>query len=232
MNIKKLSLFLLIITHSLIFANNTALELDFSPNKRIEAVIGENELNRIFVQNFELTSVVGDESKYSLYWSNDYRHIFIRPKIAAGEIIELSLVSAGGIAQDVRFTVGDVTAQTIFINAKVQDREKLENRELKREIAALMRAMIECEIGKYYVISNMRELKKTKDILIVQEKTYRYKGFVGAVVRATNLSKIELEITEQDLMFKSIIAINIGNRLIAPKSSQLIFVVTRVDDAS
>lgn len=229
---KKLSLFLLMVAHSLIFANESAQQLGFSADKKIEAVIGENELNRIFIQNFELMEVVGDESKYSLSWSGDYRHIFIRPKIAAGEIIELSLVMAGGIAQDVRFTVGDVTAQTIFINAKSQDREKLENRELKREIAALMRAMIESEIGKYYVISNMRELKKTKDMLVVQEKTYRYKGLVGAVVRATNLSKVELEITEQDLMFKSIIAINIGNRFIAPKTSQLIFVITRGDDAS
>lgn len=213
--------------------SNHAQEVEFTPNKKIEAVIGEGELNRIQVKNNELMEVVGDESKYSLHWSGDYRNVFIRPKIAAGETIELSLVMAGGLAQDIRFTIGDVTAQTIFIGTPSNRHQQIltEERLLKSEIALMLRAMIDEVKDKYYVINIERYLSsaETNKTSIRQVKAYRYKDLSGAVLQLINNSDKEIELREQDFstIFKSTVAVDIESRFIAPKQLGRIFIITR-----
>ena len=80
-------------------------EFTYSGDKKIETVIAANELNRIGVVGGEIIEVIGDENKYALYWSGDWRNLFIKPKVEVGEIIELSLIMPQGGAQDIRFTV-------------------------------------------------------------------------------------------------------------------------------
>ena len=77
-------------------------EFKYSGDKKIETVIAANELNRIFVSGGEIIEVIGDENKYALYWSGDWRNLFIKPKVEVGEIIELSLIMPQGGAQAVR----------------------------------------------------------------------------------------------------------------------------------
>ena len=97
-----------------------------------------------------------------------------------GETIELSLIMPHGNAQDMRFTVGDTSAQTIFINLgselksslPINDVTILANTQLKSEIASMMRSMIGGEKGKYYVTSSKRTLQKTKERLVTQNAAY------------------------------------------------------------
>lgn len=89
-----------------------------------------------------------------------------------GEIIELSLIMPQGGAQDIRFTVGDTSAQTIFINLgselksspPINDVTILANTQLKSEIASMMRAMIEGEKSKYYVVGRKVSVWESRSI--------------------------------------------------------------------
>ncbi len=218
-------------------------QIDFTPTKHIEAIIAAAQLNRIQFDGGDLMEVVGDESKYSLYWSGDYRNLFIRPKVEVGEIIELSLVLAGGAAQDVRFTVGDVTAQTIFINKKsilqnfAINNNHLEplSKQLKSEIALMLRAMIADDKGKYYVmnIKNVLQTGLQTSLAVTQLKTYRYQDLSGAVLKVTNNSNQLVELQEREFshIFKATIAVNIENRSLLPKSVSRIFIITRENHA-
>jgi len=212
-------------------------EFKYSGDKKIETVIAANELNRIFVSGGEIIEVIGDENKYALYWSGDWRNLFIKPKVAVGEIIELSLIMPQGGAQDIRFTVGDTSAQTIFINLGSELKSSLSgkgfttfaNPQLKSEITSMMRAMIEGEKGKYYVTGLKRTLKQNKQQLITQNTAYRYRNLSGAVLSVKNLTSKPLELLETDFsnLFKSTVAINLGSCVIKPRATMQVFIITR-----
>ena len=214
-------------------------EFTFTANKKIEAVIATGELNRIQVTNGEIMEVIGDENKYALYWSGDWRNLFIKPKVEVGETIELSLITACGKAQDIRFTVGDVASQTIFINmdnnstpgvsSTSSSFDQLADWQLKLEISSIMRAMIDGIKGKYYVINAKRILLKTGQQLITQEKAYRYKELSGAVLSIKNLASQPLVLLESDFkkLFKNCIAINLGATVVKEGELAQVFIITR-----
>jgi hypothetical protein len=222
------------------FANT---EFTFNPKNRIETVIGANELNRIGVVGGEIIEVIGDENKYALYWSGDWRNLFIKPKAEVGETIELSLIMPHGGAQDMRFTVGDTSAQTIFINLgselksspPINDVTILANTQLKSEIASMMRSMIGGEKGKYYVVGSKRTLHKTKERLVTQNVAYRYRNLSGAVLSVKNLTSKPIELLELDFsnLFKNTVAINLGTyngnalNVIKPRATMQVFIITR-----
>jgi hypothetical protein len=221
------------------FANSAyaAKEFKYSKDKKIEAIIGVNELNRIGIIGGEVIEVIGDESKYTLHWSGDWRNLFIRPKVEVGETIEVSLIIPQGGAQDIRFTVGDTSAQTIFI--KLGDDSKTNSSsavlspfarsQLKSEMIAMMRAMISGESGEYYVRASKRILQKTKERAISQKSSYRYRDLSGAILSVKNLTTKPLSLVESDFksLFNGTIAINLGSRLIEPKAITQVFIITR-----
>src|SRR5271170_5254135 len=107
----KLSLWIKLLLIFFACSAYASTEFKYSGDKKIETVIAANELNRIGVVGGEIIEVIGDENKYALYWSGDWRNLFIKPKVEVGEIIELSLIMPQGGVQDIRFTVGDTAAQ-------------------------------------------------------------------------------------------------------------------------
>jgi len=207
------------------FANT---EFKLSPRSKIGAQISSDELNRIEVNGGDIMEVIGDEGKYSLYWSSDWRNLFIKPKVPAGETFELSLIFFGGLAQDIRFTAGDTTAKTITINVVSS---KVSKPNLQSEVAAMMRAMFEGIKGKYYVTETKRLLKCTPSLQITQIKAYRYKDLSGAVLEVKNNTKTSVKALEEDFrgLFKGTLAINLKLSSIAPKAKTLLFIVTKGD---
>ena len=224
--------------------DSLAREYFINPKEKIETVIGAGELNRIYIDSAEITEVAGDESKYTLHWSGDRRNIFIFPKVEAGETIEISLIMPGGIAQDIRFTVGDCSARRIFI---YNDRNKylinsgninneiystITGYRLKNEIDAMMRSMLSFEKGKYYILDIRRILSVTKELSIRQEKAYRYKNLSGAILSVKNKTDKIVALEEKNItdLFNNVTAINLPQKLLSPKSQTQILVITEEID--
>lgn len=233
----KLSLSVKLLLITFVCSVCASTEFKYSGNKKIETIIAANELNRIFVSGGEIIEVIGDENKYSLYWSGDWRNLFIKPKVEVGETIELSLIMPQGGAQDIRFTVGDTAAQTIFINLGSEIKSslscngvtKLANKQLKSEISAMMRAMIENEKGKYYVTNVKRTLKQSKQRHITQQLSYRYRDLSGGVLSVKNFTSKSIDLLESDFsnLFKNTVAINLESCVIKPQATIRVFIITR-----
>lgn len=244
------------------FSAMATSEFTLNPKGRIEGIIGAGGVNRIQVSGSEIMEVVGDESKYSLYWSGDWRNLFITPKTAVGETVDVSLILIGGQAQDMRLTVGDVEAQTIFLvtnlgansadnsaahstqnsgsqhsatsflsdhSFKHSYSKALSDKQLKLEIASMMRAMIEDIQGKYYVSNLKRTITKNKEMLVTQSKSYRYKDLSGARLNIKNLTSKPILLSEEHIgnLFKGFIAINLPISSVLPRSKVTAFIITR-----
>ena len=207
----------------------------FSEAKKIEAVISEVELSRIAITGGEIMEVIGDESKYSLYWSGDWRNLFIKPKVEAGERIELSLIASHGKAQDIGFNVAAVSGQTIFINMGNSARDSsnslvsIPDPRLKSEIASMMRSMIEGVKGKYYVVGNKRVVKQSKELLIKQSASYRFRDLSGAVLLVKNLTSKPLTLNEPDFknLFSRPLAINLSSNVLKKGETTSVYIITR-----
>lgn len=211
-------------------------------NHRIEALVGAGVVNRVQVQFGELMEVVGNEQQYLLDWSSDYRNLFITPKLPVGENIEVSLLIAGGKVQDIRFTVGDCSAQTILLNLspdrqqaaydKIIDRSVLLNPQLATEVAEMMRAMIEGSQGKYYARHGKRALASRQDSQITQIQSYRYQDLSGAVLEVVNRSPAPVELEESYFkdLFKGVIAINISAKSLPKGGRALVRLISKDGD--
>ena len=213
-------------------------EYKFSPRRQIDAVIATGTVNRIQINGGALIEVVGDESKYALYWSSDHRNIFITPKIVVGETLEMSLIFAGGQAQDLRLTVGDGGAATIFINmnnsALASDNVKwtVTDKTQLAEVASMLRSMIADTKDKYYVLPIKREFKKNykhSKLKITQSKAYRYKDLNGAVLMIENSGFKPILLSNEDFkdVFKNTLAINVEAETIKPRAKGRVFIITR-----
>lgn len=212
-------------------------EFKLSPRSKLEAQISSSELNRIEVNGGDIMEVIGDDAKYSLYWSSDWRNLFIKPKVPVGETLELSLIFFGGLAQDIRFTAGDTTAKTITINVRDDynphvhrnDFRSTSDHRLQSEVASMMRAMFEGIKSKYYVTNTKRILNKTLQFQLTQIKAYRHKDLSGAVVEIKNPLKASLKLQEEDFkdLFKGTLAVNLKFTVIAPKSTGLLYIITK-----
>lgn len=235
--VKKLITILTLALPITTFANT---EFKFSPRSKIETQISSDELNRIEVNGGDIMEVIGDEGKYSLYWSSDWRNLFIKPKVPSGETFELSLIFFGGLAQDIRFTAGDTTAKSITIDVGSDhhphyihhsDFRPVSDYRLQTEITAMMRAMFEGIKSKYYVTDTKRLVKKTDQLEITQIKAYRYKDLSGAVLEVKNNTKSSVNALEEDFrgLFKGTLAINLKSLNIAPKQKTTLFIVTKGD---
>jgi hypothetical protein len=217
---------------------NANLVFNYSGNRKIEASIAASELNRIGIIGGEIVEVIGDENKYAVYWSGDWRNLFIKPKVEVGETIEVSLIMPGGHAQDIRFTALDMAPQTILLNLSDKTSRLLTansemmpqfDPQLKSAVAAMMRAMIDGVKDKYYVISAKRLLRKTKQQVVWQTKSYRYGDLSGAVLSVKNLDARPLKLAEEDFnnLFTNTIAINLATNWLAKGASSQLFIITR-----
>lgn len=196
----------------------------------LTAIIAGNEVNRLGVRSGELLEVIGDESKYELYWSGDNRNLFIKPKVEIGENLSISLIFADGWVQDLRLTVGDIVAQTILFES--DQLTGIRRQALMLEINAMMRSMNQGIKGKYYVMEQQRTIVKNKQRVITQQQAYRYEKLSGAILSVKNLTDQLVKLQEQDFndLFQGTIAISLTSQWLEPRGKAQILIITREAD--
>ena len=196
----------------------------------LTAIIAGNEVNRLGVRSGELLEVIGDESRYDLYWSSDNRNLFIKPKVEIGENLSISLIFADGWVQDLRLTVGDIVAQTLLFES--DQLTGIRRQALMLEINAMMRSMNQGIKGKYYVMEQQRTIAKNKQRVITQQQAYRYEKLSGAILSVKNLTDQLVKLQEQDFndLFQGTIAISLTSQWLEPRGKAQILIITREAD--
>lgn len=194
------------------------------------ATIAGNEVSRIGLRSGELLEVIGDESKYELYWSGDNRNLFIKPKVEVGENLSISLIFADGWVQDLRLTVGDMAAQTLLLEPNRWIRGTRHIRHL--EINEMLKAMNQGIKGKYYVVDTRRTIAKNQQWVITQQQSYAYDKLRGAVLSVKNLTNQLVKLQEQDFnnLFEGTVAMSLTSQWLEPRGKAQILIITREAD--
>jgi len=196
----------------------------------LTAIIAGGEVSRIGLRSGELLEVIGDESKYELYWSSDNRNLFIKPKVEVGENLSISLIFADGWVQDLRLTVGDMATQTLLLEPNRWIRGTRHIRHL--EINEMLKAMNQGIKGKYYVIEQRRTIAKNQQWVITQQQSYAYDKLNGAVLSVKNLTNQLVKLQEQDFnnLFEGTVAMSLTSQWLEPRGKAQILIITREAD--
>lgn len=154
-----------------------AIHLIRNEEQRLKADISKSGLNRITMKPCRILQVTGDDTKYRLIHDDDGKNIYLMPKVSVGELIELSLRNDLGEVQDLELKVSNVKGQSIVI----QSQRKNQDKEIKQEVFAMMKAMMRGHEGKYFVEKKQRNIDNKYGVVIRQVKSYRYGDLSGGV---------------------------------------------------
>jgi hypothetical protein len=201
----------------------------------VSIIVSSNGINRINFSKIRIAKIVGDASRYEVVLSEDGSNLFLTSKVAAGEGINLSLITAKGELIDLRVQVMEGTEPSLINLSLTEDRDVdlLE----QQEIAELINHMADGDKGKYYVqkVSRRLRLKDKPNLIVRQETLYGYGDLMGAaftVFSVSNRGKHEETISKEDILglFEGVLAVAISDQGIAAGEKASVFVVFKKTD--
>ncbi len=217
----------------------------FKPDERIKGEITNKEMTRIEFGKYGIAAVIGDENKYGFLNDEEGSNIFIKPKVPVGDKFSISLISQGGLVQDLDLTVQEKEAEAIIVRIPSLE-QQLEQTKLKdQEIADILKTMQKGERGKYYVmeVNNRLDTKVldkrleeqlfgvrgNKKIIITKKQIYRFDNITGVVLNFKNNTNKKLQLRSDyfNRIFEHSVAVSLEAETLPVKASTKILIVCR-----
>lgn len=209
--------------------------------------IAADKVNRLSFAPLVVKSLWGEGSKYKAVLSDSGRELFISPQVAVGESVELAAELADCRIIDLILTSkAAATRQIVHIglNGAIESRLAAE----RIEAAAMIKAMRQGVMGKYYVLADREEVavelsriisgyeekeigkrQKWAKINAVQEEVYRFGNLQGVVLVLRNIGSIAVKIEAEKLgsMFENCIAVSIEQDSLAKGQTSRAYLVLK-----
>jgi type-F conjugative transfer system secretin TraK len=94
--------------------------LSVSPNKRVEATIAKDAMNRLALENDRIAQVFGDEGTFVSQTDEATGQLFIKPTPENGDKpLSLTLISENGLTQDLLLKPSASEPQTIVLQGMI-----------------------------------------------------------------------------------------------------------------
>ncbi len=230
------------------FGNNHSFASNiyqFKQDKRIKAQITNLDMTRIEFGKYGIAAVIGDENKYDFLHDDNGSNIFIKPKLAVGDSFSISLISHGGLVQDLDLTVKEKEAETIIIRTVC---DELDEKLKDKEIADILKAMQKGQRKKYYVreVNNRLDIKLldknltkqllgirgSKKIIITEKQIYRFGNITGVLLEFKNNANKQLKLKSKYFkkIFEHTVAISLETKILPAKASTKILIVCREEN--
>lgn len=199
----------------------------------ISIVISHTGINRLHFENTRITKIIGDTSSYTSLLSDNGSDLFLVSKVPAGEVMNLSLLTAKQHAIDLKINISDAPSP-VFINLGPLSSMQIVASKERQEISDMMTAMMRGTKDKYYVEASERAVNvNTKpELMLKQYTTYRYLNLMGAGFECSNINaKLNQTITSDSLarLFDNVLAVSIDNPYLKPGRNTKVFVVCKVE---
>jgi hypothetical protein len=205
---------------------HTTKPIEITYQSQVRLDIASEGINRISFDNFFITKLIGNISSFTSVLSDHGSDLFISPKLPVGKRIDFSaLLSSGDI---IDFSLNVIKSETpCLVKLKLAKSEAIAN---KSEATAMIEAMHESKIGKYYVqkASTTINISVNPNIKALAQSTYRYGDLQGISMVLENMNRSKsLKIRVNDLLvnFDGVRAIYIEQGFLPPKGKTKAYVV-------
>ncbi len=201
--------------------------------------ISDSGINRLHFANSRIVKIVGDSNQYGAILSDNGSDLFFTSKVPIGEIINLSLLFAGGEVVDLRVHVKKMIAPAIInVNLSVSKSKELQTKEEIKEMISKMALRLK---GKYFVEPKERTivLANRPDLTLTQYVSYRYGDLMGVGFNYSSNNKnksgnknIIEHLSPEELrgVFKEILAISVAPSSLKAGNQGRVFVVFKYEE--
>lgn len=199
-------------------------------NASVQAVIGKNDFNRIFVTGDRIMNVMGTPSAYLIQTDNILGQVYIKP--LQNQPFNLTLTTERGSVYQLKCIVRQSTAETINLQPPVMTPEQAQNWEsetpYETTLTRLIRAMATGAFPDGYQISfsknkNLLPLGSVATVTLISQ--YLGASLEGDIYLIQNLTSQPLNLTPQQLYREGAMAIALQSQSITPKGQTRLFIV-------
>lgn len=207
--------------------------LTMADNKRLEAVISSDSMNRIAVANDRITQIFGDEGSFESQNDETTGQVFLKPTSENGEKnLSLTLITEQGITQDLTLKPTAKSATTVIL--KNTKNTKIQSHEVGFSTDKGMSAQNQIlDVLKLAVMGQLPLLEEDSTSRIAPEgfdlsPIYSYQGgpYIVHVYHIQNTTETDIEIQDNSFYQSGDLALSFQSRIVPKDAKTRLYVVT------
>ena len=244
-NLYSYILFIVLVVSSAVFSqdpevvgsnqNNANRILNIIDNKRLEANIAANAMNRIAVVNDRIVNIFGDEGTFVVQTEEHTGQVFIKPTTENGDQpLAITLITENGITQDL--TLNPIKLKPTTLILKPTSRVKQYNAPSEMSGFAARNQTLQdqwIQVMKQAVLGELAEVetrlvpkaRKVAGFKLNYEKCYQAGSLLVQVWIIKNTTKTAQELPEKNFFKNGDLALSLLKRLLQPNEKTAMYVL-------
>jgi len=212
--------------------------LTITENKRLEASIALDAMNRLAVVNDRIVNIFGDEGTFVVQTDEHTGQVFIKPTAENGDKpLSITLITENGVTQDLTLNPTKLTATTLILKpsqAKYNSPAEgllpgfaARNQTLQDQWIQVMKQAV---LGELAVVETrmLPKARKVTGFNLGYEKSYQAGSLFVQVWTIKNSSKVPQELQEQSFFKDGDLALSLAKRLLQPNEKTFVYVLRDV----
>ena len=200
-----------------------------------QATISKKQHTRIAVEDDRIQQIFGADGQFDVESDEERGQIFLKPLSEGSKAISITIVTEGGLTQDLRLIPKSVEAQSILLKpAASNDVTVIEKKSRSAELSDLMEAMMSGRTLETYNKTPLKQAdrKLSKNYELKPVSVYRGDTFTGRVYTLLNLHKHPVKLKESQLFGMRDVAISIESKTLSPKQLTRVFIISKTGGTS
>jgi type-F conjugative transfer system secretin TraK len=214
-------------------ANQVLIMLE---NKRLEATICADSMNRIAVTNDRITQIFGDEGTFETQNDETTGQIFLKPTVENGtKSLSLTLITEQGTTQDLTLKPTAKSATTLILkggltgtqSTSVPLKETLGSESSSSHQNKLLEILKQAVMGKFPPLGNTPPSRTAPEGFdLTHLDSFQGGPFIIHVYHVRNTTDTEIEIHEKTFYRPGDLALSFRSRVLPKDSKTRLYVVT------
>lgn len=200
-------------------------------HQKTQITISKDQQTRIAIEEDRIQQIFGAEGLFDIQSDDERGQIFLKP-LQAGNTkpLSITIVTEGGLTQDLRLMPKDTEAQSILFKPLVKvEKAPVTRPSIEEERVALLKAMKAFEeIGTY---DKFPLEKADRDVaaplLLDPLLIYKNETQTGRVYRLKNSGKEQIDLSEKDFYRSGDTAISLEKRALFPGDETFLYIISK-----
>ena len=211
--------------------------LTITENKRLEASIALDAMNRLAVVNDRIVNIFGDEGTFVVQTDEHTGQVFIKPTAEnSDKPLSITLITENGVTQDLTLNPTKLTATTLILKPSHKPYNSpaegllpgftARNQTLQDQWIQIMKQAVLGELAIVETrIKMLPKARKVPGFNLGYDKCYQAGSLFVQVWTVKNITKVPQELQEQSFFKDGDLALSLAKRLLQPNEKTFVYVL-------
>jgi type-F conjugative transfer system secretin TraK len=199
--------------------------------QKTTAILSKEHYTRISVEEDRIQQIFGAEGIFDIQSDDERGQIFLKPfHSSLSKPVSITIVTEGGITQDIRLMPRPVEAQSIlFKPEELMATEAPKVKSYRGELVELMQGMVYENFLEDYDKMPLKTVERpAKEGLEIEPVSF-YLGdrYVGRLYTLKNIGDVPVSLSEQEFSKGGDVALLLVSQTLLPKQTTRLYVITK-----